>query len=137
MVSFLVNHITLILIKQMMFLNHYSLPYVIRKFQASLLELIHFFMVDMVKQIWGSDTFIDYTATCNLSVYFVLSDIKIDGWRESIIKETIVEEINGLWENCKSLECGAEGTKLLWPKLLFVSMCSGSVGTPGIVFLNS
>lgn len=106
MVSFLVNHITLILIKQMIFLNHYSLPYVIRKFQASVLEFTNFFMVDMVKQIWGSETFIDYTATCNLSVYFVLSAIKIDGWRESIIKETIFGEINGLCENCKSLEWG-------------------------------
>ena len=82
MVIFLVNHITLILIKKMMFLNHYSLPYVIRKFQASILEFINLFMVDMVKQIWGSETFIDYTATCNLSVYFVLSAIKIDGWRD-------------------------------------------------------
>ena len=79
MVIFLVNHITLILIKKMMFLNHYSLPYVIRKFQASILEFINLFMV---KQIWGSETFIDYTATCNLSVYFVLSAIQIDGWRD-------------------------------------------------------
>ena len=57
--------------------------------------------------------------------------------RQSIIKDTIVGKINGLCENYKSLECGAEGTKLLWLKLLFVSMCSGSVGTLGIVFLNS
>lgn len=50
-------------------------------------------MVDMVKRIWGSETFIDYIATCNLSVYFVLSAIKIDGWREEHHKG------NNCWED--------------------------------------
>lgn len=29
------------------------------------------------------------------------------------------------------------GHKVTWLKLLFISMCSGSAGTLGIVFLNS